>query len=194
MLAERRLQRALVDAEIGLARRAADIEVAAGLWRRQADLESDVPGDGAGGAQPLEDFPGGECGLVVAGLELDSGWIDARLEAQLLDLAHDLAVPLDELVGRHRRIDLHGGMVEQHLALEIDPAGALAGLAVRHAAQEGTELVAQAPEHLLAVVERNAADQVEAVLCLHHATFSSFCSERRYFGTGTSGWVPDQLV
>src|SRR5260370_9324841 len=60
-------------------------------------------------------------------------------------------------------------MIEQHLALEIDPARALAGLAVRNAAQEGPELVGQAAEHLLAVVERDAADQVQAIPSLHEA-------------------------
>ena len=36
--------------------------------------------------------------------------------------------------------------------------------------------------------------QVQALGCLHQLTFSSFCSERRYFGTGVPGCVPAQLV
>src|SRR5258708_26699736 len=54
-------------------------------------------------------------------------------------------------------------MVLQHGALEIDPARPLTGLAVRDALQIGAELGADAPEHLLAVGQRHAADQMHAI-------------------------------
>ena len=56
------------------------------------------------------------------------------------------------------------------------------------------ELLRKRAEDLLAGGERDAADQVQALAWLHQATFSSFCSERRCFGTGTPGWVLGQLV
>jgi hypothetical protein len=116
------------------------------------------------------------------------------LEAHLLDLAYDLAVPLDELVGRHGRVDLHCRVIEQHLALEEDPARTLPGFAVGHSIEERAEFGSERAEHLLAVVEWDRSDQVQAAGAIHHVTFSSFCSERRYFGTGTPGWVLGQLV
>ena len=164
------------------------------MRRRQADLEADAAADGTGIAQPLEHLPRGECGFVIAGLERDLVRIDAWLEAHLVDLAHHLAVPLHERVGRHGGIDLHVGMGAQHLALEIDPARALAGLAVGDAVEVRSELLRERAEDLLARAERDAADQMQPLASLHQATFSSFCSERRCFGTGTPGWVLGQLV
>src|SRR6266851_1012580 len=108
------------------------------MRRRQADLKAHVFADRAGIAQPLEDLPRGEGGFVVARLERDLARIDAWLEAHLVDLAH-------------------------HLALEIDPARALAGLAVRHAAEVRPQLLGETAEHLLAAVERDAANQMQAL-------------------------------
>ena len=157
-------------------------------------MKTHAVGNGAGRPQPSEGFPQGESRFVVAGLEHNRGGIDAWPEADLLDLAHDLAVPLDEFVGRDGRIDLHRGVVEQHLALEIDPTRAFARFSVRHAREERLQLARKPSEDLFAVVERDAADQVQASGVVHYVVFSSFCSERRYFGTGTPGWVLGQLV
>jgi hypothetical protein len=57
------------------------------------------------------------------------------------------------LPDRQRRvcgIRLHRGMLEQHLLLKFDPQSSLAGLAVRHAPEELSDLCAQLPENVLA--------------------------------------------
>src|SRR5262249_60018284 len=100
--------------------------------------------------------------LVVAGVEHHGRRIDAGPETYLLDLAHHLAIPLDELVGRYRGVDLHGRMIEQHLALEVDPARAFAGLAVGHAAQERPQLLGEAVGYPLAAAKSEAAHWTEA--------------------------------
>jgi hypothetical protein len=47
-------------------------------------------------------------------------------------------------------IRLHRRMLEKHLLLKFDPQGSLAGLAVRHAPEELSDLCAQLSENVLA--------------------------------------------
>ena len=130
--------------------------------RRQADLEADARGQRAGLAQRREPGVGRDGLRRVAGIEFDRRGIDARLEAEQLPLADQLAVPLVDarhvLVGR----DLHRRMVRDLRPLPEDPARPFPGLAVRDPLQMPAEAAQGLTERRVGVGIGQAADQMGA--------------------------------
>ena len=153
--AQCREQGTLIGRQIRCERSGADIHVARGHRRRQADLETNAGRDFARIAQATKDGIGVARGRGVAGVERDRGRIDAGLEPQPVRRADQGAVPLAQLERRRVGIEFHRRMVQQHFPLPPDPAMPIAGLAIRDAGEERPKLVA--PRHGTRSPRRGAA-------------------------------------
>jgi hypothetical protein len=132
-----------------------------GDGRGQADLELHAVGDDAGLLQALEDAPGLDRHVGIAGLEARRIGRQPALEAQARDLADQLAVPLHEAERRHVARDLDAGVVGQHVLEKADPGAADAGLAVGDADQMRPDRRGQRAKHGLGIGQRDAADEVD---------------------------------
>ena len=169
------------------ARRRHDIDARHRERRRQADLEAHAGRDGAFVCQPFEDLEGVDGRVGVA----EVGQLD------LVGRGH----ALDQRVGRHRdidRIDLDRpelrALADARM-LPLDPAVALADLAVGQAPEMRAEMRRRRAEHLLGARIRRAADEVDrsarvaaihAMLPVRRPTVSSRrpsgCSGRGFIG------------
>jgi hypothetical protein len=93
-----------------------------------------------------------------------------------LDLADQLAVPLDEPEGRHILGDLDGWVCSQHVLQELDPGLADASLAIGHADDMLAGDARQSPKHGLGIGQWNAADEMNdgllAAICAHESLHS----------------------
>jgi hypothetical protein len=127
--------------------------------RRQRDLELDRRRDDALPRQALEQAPGFDRHLGIAGREAGGVGGRAGPYAQAGDFAQDLAVPLRELEGRDvgafdRRI------FGEDVLQEADPGPANAGLAVGQASEMRTRGCDEGAEHGLGIRQRDAADEM----------------------------------
>ena len=99
--------------------------------RRERDLELHIGGNDGGPLQPLEQAPGCDRHLGIAGFERAGIGLGAGLDAKPRDFAQHLAVPLRELEGRHVCGDLDRRVfgknilqkADQVLRMPVSPSG-----------------------------------------------------------------------
>ena len=140
--------------------------VASGVGRAQ--LKPDVRRDAAFVAQSPEHLVGCDGGAVVARVEDDATRVDARLDADALDMTMHGAVALSDRERWNARVDLQRLVLLEHPLLEDDPLYALAGLPVGHPPQIGPHLAAQIAEHILAAGVWQAPHEVQQVVGVVH--------------------------
>jgi hypothetical protein len=121
--------------------------------------------------QALEQPPGRDRHLGIAGSERGGIGGDAGLDAQARNFAQHLAVPLGELEGRDVRGAFDRRVFGEHVLQEAAPGLADAGLAVGQAQEMRSRRFGEGAEGGFGIGQRDAADEMDdrmpALLCGH---------------------------
>ena len=129
--------------------------------RRERDLELHIRGNDAGFLQLLEQAPGRDRHLGIAGFERVGIGLGARLDPKARDFTQHLAVPLRELEGRHVCGDLDCRVFGKNSPAKTGSRSCGCRSRRRAVAEDRPSRFGECTEHGFGIRQRNAADEVD---------------------------------